>query len=170
MLPQGKWSALRVKQEFDSKSINLKSLIDTLDSIIHEKGKIPVISDPTENTDTFFAFQNSNIIEMKSVIVAKSSQGLESALEKMRQKLVAALKSGSSHDQRRSVTCGKGTRLSSDCPTLLPTLKRTSPTSSFPQSSSTATWRRLRSRPKSKSTVDLEGRRAKVRRRRWNGG
>mmetsp|Transcript_43290 Transcript_43290/g.136819 ORF Transcript_43290/g.136819 Transcript_43290/m.136819 type:complete len:121 (+) Transcript_43290:997-1359(+) len=94
MLPQGKWSALRVKQEFDSKSINLKSLIDTLDSIIHEKGKIPVISDPTENTDTFFAFQNSNIIEMKSVIVAKSSQGLESALEKMRQKLVAALKSG----------------------------------------------------------------------------
>mmetsp|Transcript_43289 Transcript_43289/g.136810 ORF Transcript_43289/g.136810 Transcript_43289/m.136810 type:complete len:170 (+) Transcript_43289:1144-1653(+) len=58
------------------------------------QGKIPVISDPTENTDTFFAFQNSNIIEMKSVIVAKSSQGLESALEKMRQKLVAALKSG----------------------------------------------------------------------------
>mmetsp|Transcript_43295 Transcript_43295/g.136843 ORF Transcript_43295/g.136843 Transcript_43295/m.136843 type:complete len:126 (+) Transcript_43295:1144-1521(+) len=91
------------------------------------QGKIPVISDPTENTDTFFAFQNSNIIEMKSVIVAKSSQGLESALEKMRQKLVAALKSGSSHDQRRSVTCGKGTRLSSDCPTLLPTLKSSPP-------------------------------------------
>ena len=56
------------------------------------QGKIPVISDPTENTDTFFAFQNSNvscqclpgypdlpwkIIEMKSVIVAKSSEGLE---------------------------------------------------------------------------------------------
>jgi hypothetical protein len=93
-LPAGKWEALRVKRGVDTKDINLKSLVDAIDEAVNSAGMVPLLSDPTENTDTFLAFQSTQVIEMKALILSKGSAGLEGVREKMRQKLVAALKNG----------------------------------------------------------------------------
>jgi hypothetical protein len=50
---------------------------------------VPLLSDPTENTDTFLAFQSTQVIEMKGLILQKGSIGMDGVLEKMREKLVA---------------------------------------------------------------------------------
>ena len=55
---------------------------------------VPLLSDASENTDTFLAFQSTQVIEMKGLILSKGSIGLEGVREKMRQKLVAAIKNG----------------------------------------------------------------------------
>jgi hypothetical protein len=55
---------------------------------------VPLLSDPTENTDTFLAFQSTQVIEMKGLILQKGSMGMDGVLEQMRSKLVAAIKNG----------------------------------------------------------------------------
>lgn len=93
-LPQNKWSALRVKRGADVREINLKSLVEAIDQCVHSSGLVPVLSDPSENTDTFLAFQHTSVVEMKAVILKKASGGVEAAREELRQKLVAAMKQG----------------------------------------------------------------------------
>ena len=93
-LPMGKWEALRVKRGVDTKEIDLKSLVDALDETVHASGLVPLLSDTSENTDTFLAFQSTQVIEMKGLILSKGSIGLDGVREKMRQKLVAAIKNG----------------------------------------------------------------------------
>jgi len=93
-LPQSKWSALRVKRGQNVKEIDLKSLATAIDECVHQQGLAPLISDETENTDTFLAFQHTNVIEMKPMIMKKASEGVEAAREEMRKKLVLSLKQG----------------------------------------------------------------------------
>ena len=93
-LPQGKWEALRVKRGLATKEIDLKALVDALDDTVHGAGMVPLISDPTENSDTFLAFQSTQVIEMKALIASKGTIGVDGVREKMRQKLVAAIKNG----------------------------------------------------------------------------
>ena len=92
--PQNKWTALRVKSAVSVRECNIKAVVNAIDTAVHALGKVPLILDETENTDTFMAFQRCSIIEMKALILKKGSIGIEAVLEEMRTKLVQALKNG----------------------------------------------------------------------------
>ena len=83
-----------MKRGVEMQEIELKSLVQVIDETVHARGLVPLISDPTENTDTFLAFQQTVIIEMKALILAKASIGIDGVRERMREKLVGAIKNG----------------------------------------------------------------------------
>mmetsp|Transcript_26689 Transcript_26689/g.67325 ORF Transcript_26689/g.67325 Transcript_26689/m.67325 type:complete len:558 (+) Transcript_26689:72-1745(+) len=93
-LPQGKWSAMRIKNVSSVREISVKALVTAIDETVHANGKVPLILDETENTDTFLAFQHTSVIEMKGLILKKGTIGMEGVQEEMRKKLVEALKNG----------------------------------------------------------------------------
>lgn len=92
--PQNKWQALRVKTAVSVRECSIKGVVNAIDMAVHALGKVPLILDETENTDTFMAFQRCSVIEMKALILKKGSIGIDAVLEEMRIKLVQALKNG----------------------------------------------------------------------------
>uniref|UniRef100_A0A7S1GXZ2 Uncharacterized protein n=2 Tax=Hemiselmis andersenii TaxID=464988 RepID=A0A7S1GXZ2_HEMAN len=93
-LPLGKWSAVRIKNVSNVREISIKALVTAIDEAVHAHGKVPLVLDETENTDTFLAFQHTSVIEMKGLILKKATIGIDGVREEMRKKLVEALKNG----------------------------------------------------------------------------
>jgi len=94
LLPQGKWSAVRVRFGTASVDIRLAELVDAVQASLHRHALVPVVLDPSDAADTFLCMKRAQVADLERLTERRRVEGDDTVKEVLREKLVAALKHG----------------------------------------------------------------------------